>query len=226
MARQVGRNSEKKESLTHGDRSTRFFHSRSKHLNARNTIFRLKTNDQPTIADTLIQAFKQRFSSSVQPNRNIDLSSLPQLFTTQEKEDLIKPFSDEEIKNGFFDMNPLKSLGSDRFGHKLFQAYWPIVGTEITTTIKDFFYHGKISKALNHTIIALIPKPNNLENSNNFRPISLCNIIYKAISKLLVLRLRHVLQIHIILFQNTYIPERSIHDNLLIVQEILNTFQI
>lgn len=104
-------------------------------------------------------------------------------------------------------MDPTKASGLDGFGPQFFQAYWPIVGSELITTIKRFFHHGQLPLALNHTIIALIPKIENPENPNHFRPISLCNTIYKAISKLLVSRLRPILQTHISPFQNAFTPK-------------------
>lgn len=95
----------------------------------------------------------------------------------------------------------------------------------MTIAIKFFFDHGKLPLALNQTIIALIPKIESPENPNHFRPISLCNTVYKAIAKLLVSRLAPVLQNHVSLYQNAFTPNRSIHENLLILQEILNTFR-
>lgn len=221
----------RKEWLTQGDRNSRFFHQRMNHRSSKNLIYRLKNDlnmwedDPQIIKSMLINSSTTRFASYYSEPRNLGLSFIPDMLTESEKQDLLTPFSTEEIKNVLFEMNPNKSPGSDGFGPKFFQAYWPIIGNEITTVIKSFFDHGQIPPALNHTIIALIPKIEAPENPNHFRPISLCNTIYKAISKLLVNRLRPILQEHISPFQNAFTPERSIHDNLLIVQEILNIFQ-
>ncbi|XP_056690230.1 uncharacterized protein [Spinacia oleracea] len=221
----------KKQWLTQGDRNTRFFHQKIKSQSARNTIYRLQNDlgqwesDPTTVQDCLLKSFKHRFVSTSDPNRQLDLSFLPHWISQEQQNDLIQPYSDDEIKEAFFSMDPLKSPGSDGFGPQFFKAYWPIIAPEVTTAIKGFFYHAKLPKALNHTIIALIPKNDNPENPNHFRPISLCNTIYKAISKLLVNRLRPILQHHISPYQNAFTAERSIHDNLLIAQEILNTFQ-
>lgn len=57
------------------------------------------------------------------------------------------------------------------------------------------------------------------------RPISLINTIYKAISKSLVNRLQPIFQREASSLQNAFTQDRSIHDNLLIGQEALNTFQ-
>lgn len=92
-------------------------------------------------------------------------------------------------------MDSLKAPGSDGFGLMFFQTYWNIIGNEVTIygSPELFFHHGQIPPVLNHTITTLIPKIDNPENPNQFRPISLCNTIYKAIVKLLVSCLRPIL---------------------------------
>lgn len=121
----------------------------------------------------LLDSFKQRFLTASDPNRQIDLSFLPQWLSPEQQNELLAPFSDEEIKDAFFSMDPLKSPGSDGFGPQFFIAYWPIISKEVVVAIKSFFFHGRIPKALNHTIIALIPKNDNPGTPHHFRPISL-----------------------------------------------------
>lgn len=75
----------------------------------------------------------------------------------------------------------------------------------------------KAPPALNHTIIPLIPKKCNPETPNRYRPISLINTLYKAVSKLLVKRLCPILKTNITPLQNAFSADRSRHDNLLIV---------
>lgn len=88
--------------------------------------------------------------------------------------------------------------------------------------IKGFFHSGKMLKELNHTFIALLQKIEQPETVNNYRPISLCNTIYKAITKILVNRLRPLLNKFIGLFQSAFVPGRAIHDNVLIAHEIMH----
>lgn len=178
------------------------------------------------INSLLLSSFKTRFASASPGHRVLDLSFIQPILNDQDGLTLLAPFSDEEIKNVFIDMNPHKALGSDGFGPKFFQAYWPIVGPEVCLAIHGFFHHGCLPPSLNHTMIAPIPKQSSPETPNHFRPISLINSIYKAISKLMVQRLCPILKnAHQPPLQNASTPDRSIHDNILIVQEILTSFQ-
>ena len=77
-------------------------------------------------------------------------------------------------------------------------------------------------KEVNSSLIVLIPKT---QSFNNFRPISLCNVVYKIISKLLVSKLRPLLHNLVSLYQSAFSPGRWIVENQVIVQELLHSFK-
>lgn len=74
--------------------------------------------------------------------------------------------------------------------------------------------------------ISLIPKISIPKNVSEYRPIALCNVYYKVISKLLSIRLKPVLQDIISENQSAFIPGRVISGNVLITHEVLHYLKI
>jgi hypothetical protein len=89
----------------------------------------------------------------------------------------------------------------------------------------NFFRNNHLPRELNHNFLALIPKTNGSHSAHQFRPISLCNIAYKIISKILANKLKPLLHKIICLNQFAFIPNRNIQDNSILAYELLHTFK-
>jgi hypothetical protein len=90
---------------------------------------------------------------------------------------------------------------------------------------KLFYLNGYLPPQLNETNIALIPKKNAF-NPQDFRPISLCNVIYKIIAKSLANRIKPHLPNKIIDAQQAFIEGRRISNNVIVAQEITHSFYL
>jgi hypothetical protein len=73
------------------------------------------------------------------------------------------------------------------------------------------------------TNIALIPKGSSSTSVSEFKPISLCNVIYKIIAKVLANKLKVVLPNVISPFQSAFLDGRLITDNIIAAYETLHT---
>ena len=101
---------------------------------------------------------------------------------------------------------------------------WSIVGTDVSLALKEFFRSGQILKQINHTAIALVPKSIIASRVDEYRPISCCNVIYKVISKILAERLAPILEDLVDPTQSTFVPNRSMVENIYMVQELMRKY--
>ena len=92
----------------------------------------------------------------------------------------------------------------------------------ITQAILSCLNSSSILKSINHTSITLIPKVKNQERVSEFRPISLCNVIYKVVNKVIANRLKPFLNSIISETQSAFIADKLITDNVLIAFESLH----
>ena len=69
-----------------------------------------------------------------------------------------------------------------------------MITTGVLKAVQNFFNNGHLLKCFNDTYIVLIPKVPHSESISKFQTIFLCNVIYKIISKVLVLRLKSFFQ--------------------------------
>ncbi|GJW00228.1 RNA-directed DNA polymerase, eukaryota, reverse transcriptase zinc-binding domain protein [Tanacetum coccineum] len=94
----------------------------------------------------------------------------------------------------------------------------------LSVGVKEFFDTGKILKEINSTLIALVPKIQYPLKVSDFRPIACCNVIYKFISKVLTERLKGCLDQLVSKNQSDFIPNRHIHDNIMLAQELFKGY--
>ena len=122
-------------------------------------------------------------------------------------------------------MGPTKAPRLEGMNALFYQKFQHVMGDSITTTVLDFLNSRNMVPDINHTNIVLIPKVKNPKKMSDFRPISLCNVIYKIISKVLENRLKQVLPHVISPIQSAFVLSRLITDNVLVAYETLHTMR-
>lgn len=135
---------------------------------------------------------------------------------------MLAPVQYKEVKTTLFGMHPDKSPGPDGMSPGFFQKYWQVVGDDIVKLVQNFFTMGKFEEYITETNIVMIPKKQNPETMADLRPIALCNVVYKVVSKALANRLKHILNGVISESQSAFIPGRLISDNIMISYEVMH----
>ncbi|GLJ42728.1 hypothetical protein SUGI_0885880 [Cryptomeria japonica] len=111
----------------------------------------------------------------------------------EDNEMLMCPFSLQEVKKSTFSLHPNKAPGPDDFTIEVFQKCWDFMGEDIWKVVEDFKKKRRFVREINNTIIVLIPKKLNYETMADFHLISLCNSLFKIISKAFDIQLKTIL---------------------------------
>ena len=137
-------------------------------------------------------------------------------------EALLGVFRVEDVKIALNQMHPTKAPGPDGMSPIFFQKYWDVIGSSVVNSVLQTLRTGVMPTGLNETFICLIPKVNCLQKIMEFRPISLCNVVYKLVSKVLANRLKKILPMVISESQSAFVPDRQITDNVLVAFETMH----
>ena len=111
----------------------------------------------------------------------------------------------------------------DGFQAVFYQQCWHIVGNFVLDFVLSILRGGRLLEEINTTLSALVPKILSPEVMSHFRPISICNLIYKLIMKVVVNRLKPILLYLINPQQGSFISGRQITDNVILFQEALHS---
>lgn len=220
--------------LKEGDLNTSYFHRIWKVRTAVNSIRFFILSNGDCISDPVAMGMiaLSHFKSILAPDHLQPTISTPQWFTSllsfscSAPQKLImstKPLA-EEISSTFFKLNPNKSPGPDGLSPGFFKASWNIIGPEVIDSILRFFQTSFLPSTVNATILTLVPKHSGASSISDYRPISCCSTIYKAISKMLVARLKPILPKLIFPNQTAFVKGRLLIENTILATELVRGY--
>lgn len=214
--------------LGYGDRNTSFFHTTTRR---KNRISMLQHEDGSWVTvDADLQRmtrdfFKNLYTDEQSPSYSYQCRvNFPALAAVSDPQLTALP-TKEEIFGVVKNFGGFKSPGIDGFPPLFFQSQWAIVGDSISDFVRRFFREGELEAAVNETLIVLIQKIPNPINITQFRPISLCNVSYKIITKLIANRIKPLMGDLVKETQSGFIQGREISDNVVIVQEVIHSMR-
>lgn len=96
------------------------------------------------------------------------------------------------------------------------------LAAEVLEVVEEARINQIIWPGINSTLLTLIPKTNQVDQAEGFRPIALCNIIYKIVASVVAQRLKSILPSIISPEQTGFVEGRQILDGLVVAQEVIH----
>ncbi|GKV13708.1 hypothetical protein SLEP1_g24695 [Rubroshorea leprosula] len=214
--------------LKERDKNTSFFHTRASERRKKNVITELQdergqiVSDQRGLEQIALHYFQGLFTSEAQTDPSHILQQIHKQVSSTQTTALDRRYTEEEVLLALKQIHSSKAPGPDGMNAGFFKQYWPIIGQEVTTAVLQFLNDGIMANGLNKTHIVLIPKKKNPVSMKDFCPISLCNVLYKLISKVLANRLKPLLLSIISKTQSAFVPGRLIYDNIMVALEMVH----
>jgi exonuclease III len=220
--------------LKEGERNTKFFHKAMTHRRHINRITQLEDDhgtpikDHDQIAETLT-SFYQDLLTETNTSREEAIQKvtrhIPKLITPDQNSALLRPITQSEVDLAVKNMPPGKAPGPDGFTTDFFHHCWEMIKEDVWRVVEESRTSGKVLTALNATFITLIPKEERVTHPKQFRPISLCNVIYKIVTKVIANRLKPILPFIISNEQSGYVEGRQIMDSVILANEVVHSLK-
>jgi hypothetical protein len=217
--------------LKHGDRNTKFFQQFASSRKKKNTVTGLvddqgtRHEDGYTMCSMVQNYFSYLFQSEFPMMDQSVLDAVEEKVTADMNRSLLADFTPEEVKKALFAIGDLKAPGPDGLHAIFYKRFWNMLGDDLVREVLHAVNTATIPDGWNDTTIVMIPKVDNPDRVAQFRPISLCNVVYKVISKMLSNRMKAILPDVISGHQSAFVPGRLITDNILIAYECIHAIK-
>lgn len=210
--------------MKYGDQNTKYFHYKASARRKKNEIKSLLDDagfwqDNENVVQTMICKYFSKLYTSTQPEVEFIDDILEVVETKISREvnsQLLVEFTSEDVCKAVKEMYPIRAPGVDGLPSLFCQKFWGIVKNEVISVCPNVLDNNDTVDCLNEILIILISKKDNPTRVDDYRPINLCNVIYKTISKCLANRLKVTMHIAITDTQSAFVEGRVIYDNVII----------
>ena len=217
-----------------GERNTKYFYSLEKRHHDIKTVSKLKVGDNCYIEDQFeILKEEKKFYESLYRSTKINPNSFKNspffnsenvtTLSEEEKKSCEGLINEEECIIALKDFDNNKTPGTDGLPAEFYRFFWPDICHDLLASYNFAFQHGTLSISQRRGIISLIPKKSKDKTLlENLRPISLLNVDYKILTKVITKRIEKVLPTLINSDQTGYVKGRFIGENVRLIYDVIH----
>jgi hypothetical protein len=212
-----------------GDMNSSFFHKQAQARKWSNAISKIKEENITHKENTRTKRatslhLKKLYNDEEELGQNSKLLEVVPLLITSKMNQLLEAkVTKSEVNDALYAIDPDKAPCPDGFRTRFLQSCWQIVEKDFFKMILKSQNYQKIGGSTNYVFLSLIPKDKGAKTFNKFHPISLCNIGYKLITKVIANRLKNILPKIIPENQRGFIHGRQLVDSFTLVQEAIQS---
>lgn len=222
----------------YAERPTKYFLNLEKRKSRENTLNSLINAQGEEVVDTAgILRIGRDFYEKLYRGEEDDLVPLEEVRNTVQglempslssdsRNSLEAPFSEEELRVALSHLNKNKTPGSDGITPEFLTCFWNLTGRYLCDSLDFSIEEGRLSPSQRRGIITLVPKKDvDRRNIANWRPITLLNTDYKVFTKALAIRLGRVMGLLIHPNQTGFMSGRIIGDSVRVIEDALELIQ-
>jgi hypothetical protein len=219
----------KSQFILEGDSNTRYFHSVANGRHRKKHIYSLIQEEgmiegQEQLKSYITNYYKNLFGEPDEGNFTMDESrteDIPQV-SVEENGVLTAPYSEEEVRKAIFLMEHNKAPGPDGFPAEFYQTFWDTIRADLMALFSSL-HAGQLELfRLNFGEIILLPKVNEAERIQQYRPICLLNVSFNFFTKVATIRLNTVADHVIRPSQTAFMQGRNILDGVVVLHEAVH----
>ena len=200
--------------------------------NKRKTIITELYNEKGEVSsdkDSILRVIRSFYENLYSKNQSIVDGNHRELFFTntprldEESRELCEgKINREECYEALKEMKMNKSPGNDGFTVEFYVTFWPHIRGILVEALNEAYDKGFLAPSQRQGVITLIEKEGKDPLSiKNYRPITLLNVDYKILSKVLAKRMKEVLGEIVHADQVGYMKNRNIGEAIRLIDDVI-----
>ena len=214
--------------LNEGEKSTKYFLNMEKARSGAKSMNALLLDSGEVIKDQEIILEEQAcfYEKLYKADNGIkfEYQNTEQVKVTKEEKDMLNdPFTISELASALKDLSRGKTPGCDGLTTEFYIVFFDKLKYILHEAFQHVYQEGKLYESATRGIITSIPKKGrDSRRIKNLHPITLLNVDYKLIEKMMANRLKPVLNQLIHTDQKGFLANRRISSNIRLVMDILD----
>ena len=211
----------------YGCKSSKYFFSLEKCNYGNKTMFTVILDDgsicksQKRILDKQVKFYEELYQKD--PKIDFTVSNDSDTCITDEHYKMLKtPISEEELSSAVKSLPFGKVAGSDGLPIEFYVKFWSSIAKVLKGVYDEVLTNGELTRTMKKGVMTLIPKKNkDTRKICNLRPLTMLNLDYKVLAKLLATQLKLVMPDIVKSEQTGFMENRQLHDNVRKMTDII-----